>query len=113
MSTANAHIQHYAQDLTVTFDKRARNHVVQIARAINRSLAKNHIQIKQFPKLQQILTTRKQRQSGKHNILRGETIIATPEMLQRLEEAEAETQSRKSKRRKLTAPTNHRKFGQL
>ena len=68
---------------------------------LNCSLAKNCIQIKQFSELQQILTSHKQPQFGKHNILRGKTIIATPEMVQQLEAA---TQSRKSKRRKLKYP---------
>ena len=105
LAMANTHIQQRADNPEQPFDTPARAHVTRIVRTLNRSLALNRIQAKQLSELQQIMTTRKQRQSGKNTILRGETIIATPVMLEQLEKAEAATKSRKSKRRKLTHPS--------
>ena len=41
----------------------------------------------------------------KHMILRGETILATPEMLQRLEAAKADTKPRKARKAELMHPS--------
>ena len=75
-----------------------------MATALNRSLAKNRVQATQLSDLQRIVSTRKQRQSGKHKILRGETILATLSMLQRVEVSEVVTESRKSKKSAPTVP---------
>ena len=104
MDAANTCIQQCANDRSAIFNTPERTHVVRIVRALNRSLARNRIQTQQLSELQQIMTTRKRRQSGKHHILCGETIIATPEMLERLEKAEAATKARKPRRRKTTHP---------
>jgi len=102
MNAANNDIKRRAHFRSLEFDTPARKHVVRMATALNRSLAKNRVQAAQLSDLRRIVSTHKQRQSGKHKILRGETILATPEMLQRVEVSEAATQSRKSNKAKLT-----------
>jgi len=97
---ANTEIIRHARDRQATFDTPARAHVIRVTSALNRSLARNRIMETQLSELQEVIESRKRRKSSKHTILRGETIIATPEMLQRLEEAEAATKSRRVKRRK-------------
>ena len=106
MTAANAHIKRKAENLAESLDSPAsRKHVRRLATTLDRSLAKNRIQAAQLTELQRIVSTRKERQSGKYKILRGETIIATPKMLGMVEETENLT--RKSKRpnlRQLTPP---------
>jgi len=72
-----------------------------MTRTLDRSLAKNRILTKQLSELQNIVTTRKQRQTGKHAILRGQTIIATLANWERIQTAEAATKSRTSKKQKV------------
>jgi len=106
MNAANRHVKQRARNPTASVDTpRTRKHVVRMATALNRSFAKNRVQAAQLSDLQRIISTRKQRQSGKHSILRGETILATPKMLLRLENAEDASESRKSKRQTLTHPS--------
>ena len=105
MKAANAHIKQRAHSRSTEFDTPARKHVVRMATALNRSLAKNRLQATQLSDLQRIVSTRKQRQSGKHMILRGETILTTPEMLQRLEVAKADTKPRKARKAELMHPS--------
>jgi len=105
LRSANTEIIERARDRQAIFDTPARSHVIRLVSTLNRSLARNRITETQFSELEQIITTRKHRQSGKHAILRGETIIATPEMLQRIEETEAATKSRRAKKRKVTHPS--------
>ena len=98
MNAANDELKHRARTRSSEFNTPARKHVVRLTTALNRSLAKNRIQATQLSDLQRIISTRKQRQSGKHKILRGETILATPSMLQRVEASEAVTRSRRVKK---------------
>jgi len=101
MNAANIHIKRKAENLEATLNSPAsRKHVRRMTTALNRSFARNRIQATELAELKRIVSTRKQRQSGKHKILKGETIIATPEMLCQIEEAEAATQ--KPKRQKVT-----------
>ena len=104
MTTANAHIKNRARNSTASVDTpRARRHVIRMATALNRSLAKNRVQATQLSELQHIVSARKERQSGtKHSILHGQTIIAAPKVLLQLQKAEEATLSRNSKRQKLT-----------
>jgi len=51
--------------------------------------------------LQEIVCAKKQRQSGKHAILRGETIVATIETVERLKKAKEEAKERRPKRQNL------------
>jgi hypothetical protein len=96
MNAANAHIKERARDRNANFDTPARKHVLRMTTALNRSLAKNRVQATQLSELQRIISARKQRQSGKHAILRGETILATPRMLLKLEGAASASKSQKS-----------------
>ena len=98
---ANTEIKQRAHDRSIPFDTPARTHVVRLVRTLNRSFARNRIQGQELSELREIHTTRKCRQSGKYNILRGETIIATPDMLQRLEKGKVDSKP-KSKRQKVT-----------
>ena|SRR5215471_6407438 len=56
---------------------------------------KNRVQVTQLSKLQRIISARKQCQSRKRMILRGETILATPRMLLKLEGAASASKSNK------------------
>lgn len=106
MDAANLHLQQRASDQSISLDTpRARTHIVRLIHTLKRSLAENRIQSQQLSELHNIITTHKQRQSGKYQILRGTARIATPDMLQRIENAEAQTKSRKSKLQKTTHPT--------
>ena len=58
----------------------------------------------QLSDLQRIISTRKQRQSGKHKILRGETILATLTMLQCIEASKVVTQSQRLKKSAIPVP---------
>jgi len=98
---ASSHIKKCALDRTTAFDTPTRNQVVRMTRTLDRSLAKNRILTKQLSELQNIVTTRKQRQTGKHAILRGQTIIATLANWERIQTAEAATKSRTSKKQKV------------
>ena len=66
MNAANNDIKRRAHFRSSEFDTPARKHVVRMATALNRSLAKNRVQAAQLSDLQRIVSTRKQRQSGKH-----------------------------------------------
>jgi len=105
MDAANTCIQQRANDRSAIFNTPERTHVARIVRTLNCSLARNCIQAQQLSDLQKIITTRKRRQLVNHHILHGETIIATPEMLERIEKAEAATKARKQRRRKATHPS--------
>ena len=106
MELANSDIKRRASDPSAPFDTPMRTHVVRLVRTLNRSLARNRIQTKELSELQEIHAARKRQQSGKFKILRGETIIATPDMLQRLEKHEVDRKAPKLKRRKIShSPT--------
>jgi hypothetical protein len=75
MNAANTHIKHRARNRTADFDTPVRKHVIRMATALNRSLAKNRVQAAQLSDLQRLVTTRKQRQSGKHNVLRAKLLL--------------------------------------
>jgi hypothetical protein len=97
MNAANLHIKKLARTRSADFHTPERKHVVRITKALSRSLALNRIQAAELTDLKRVLAARKQRQSGKHTILRGETLIATPEMLLRIQ---AEKEKPKSRSRK-------------
>ena len=105
LQAANTDIKKRALGRNTEFDTPARNHVVRMVRTLDRSFARNGILSKQFSDLGNIVSTRKQRQSGKHAILRGQTIIATPENFERLQKAEQETKVRSPKQQKTTHPS--------
>ena len=105
LNAANAYIKKRARDCSTPFDTPARNHVIRLTTTLNRSLAKNRVQAAQLADLQRIVSGRKERQSGKHKILRGEVLIATPEMLLKVKDSEDVTESRKSKKQKTTHPS--------
>lgn len=71
---------------------------------LNRSLVKSHIQTQEFSELQQIVSARKHRQTGKHAILRGRTRIATPSILEQIEKSEAATRAKKHPKAKQPPP---------
>jgi hypothetical protein len=106
MTAANTHIKRKAENLAESLDSLAsRKHVRGLATTLDRSLAKNQIQAAQLTELQHIVSTQKERQSGKHKILRGETVIAIPKMLSIVEETENLTQKSKIPNlRQLTPP---------
>jgi hypothetical protein len=105
MKGANNDIKRHASSRSSDFDTTARKHVVRMATVLSRSFAKSRVQVAQLSDLQRLVYTRKQRQSSKHKILRGETILATLEMLQCVEVTEAATQSRQGKKAKLMHPS--------
>jgi DDE superfamily endonuclease len=105
LQAASTHIRKRALDRNTEFDTPARQHVVRMTKMLNRSLAKNRIFSKQLSELQDIVSSRKERQSGKHAILRGQTIIATPANFDRLYQAEQETKARGLKKPKLSYPS--------
>jgi hypothetical protein len=61
---------------------------------------------KQFSKLHNIVSTRKQQRSGKHAILQGQTIVATAENFKQLEIAASEQEAKVCswKQQKLITP---------
>jgi hypothetical protein len=59
-------------------------------RTLDRNFTQNSICSKQFSKLHNIVSTRKQQRSGKHAILQGQTIVATAENFKQLEKAASE-----------------------
>jgi hypothetical protein len=103
MQAANHHIEKHARSRSAEFNTPAWKHVLHMATALDRSLAKNWVQAAELSDLQRIVSTRKQQQPGKHKILHGETILATPAILQSIEVAETVT---KSRQRKQTKPAN-------
>ena len=76
LRSANTEIFERARDCQAIFDTPACSHVIRLVSTLNRSLARNRITEIQFSELEQIITTRKHQQLGKHTILHGETIIA-------------------------------------
>jgi hypothetical protein len=104
MNAANTHIKHRARNCAADFDTPARKHVIRMATALNRSLAKNRVQAAQLSDLQRIVTTRKQRQSGKHKVLRGQTLIATPAMLFQLEDGKSGSKAQKPSKQNILSP---------
>jgi hypothetical protein len=102
MDVANSDLKRRASNPSAPFDTPSRVHIIRVIRTLNRSLARNRIQSKELSELQDIHTTRKRQQSGKFNILRGSTIIATPNMLQRLEKNKEDSEASKSKHQKCS-----------
>jgi len=101
LRAANTCITARALDRSANFDTPARNHVVRMTRTINRSLARNRILSTQLSELQDVISSRKQRQTGKQPILRGKVIIATMETFDQLQKAEQATEARRPKKQKV------------
>jgi len=49
--------------------------------------------------VQKIVYARKERKNGKRNVLKGKTVVSTPEVLEELKKCKAQANSKKKKRR--------------
>jgi hypothetical protein len=67
-------------------------------------LSKITSKLKNFQNSKKLFLLGKHRQSGKHAILRGETRIATPIILEKIEKSEAATEARKQRKEKAPPP---------
>jgi len=105
LRATNIHIKECALNRNIAFDTSVRQHVVRLTHTLDRSLTKTRIISKQLLELQEIVSARKKRQSGKHAILCGETIVATIETFKCLQKADEEAKAYRLKRQNLAHPT--------
>ena len=65
----------------------------------NRQLfAENIILKRRLREIERIVCERKERKNGKRNVLKGKTVVSTPEVLEKLKKCEAEANLKKTKR---------------
>ena len=65
----------------------------------NRQLfAENIILKRRLREIERIVCERKERKNGKRNVLKGKTVVSTPEVLEELKKCEAEANLKKTKR---------------
>jgi len=68
--------------------------------ALNRQLLAEHVILKRrFRDIEKIVCKRAERKGGKRNVLKGKTVVSTPEVLQELKRCEMETELKKKKQR--------------
>ena len=68
--------------------------------ARNRQLLAEHAILKrQLADIERIVCERKERKQGKRNVLKGQMVVSTPEVLELLKKCEAEAKLKMSKRR--------------
>jgi hypothetical protein len=88
-----------------TLETPVKRYIERSGAAFERTTSENALSRKELTEAQELLQVRKERKKGKRVVVKGKFVFNTKEILELVEEAEAEASKRKSKKKRIMRAT--------